>query len=237
MEEKEIRELITDLRKKHGDNLYLIRIGEHDFVFRLLSRQDMMDIYARAYDDYSREELICQKAVVWPERIDFSTYLAGIPKQLAPVIVELSGFTNPDSSISYLLEHYRNIMATSFEAQAEVFIKVAFPEITFAEMKEWDLPTLIEHLARAEFVMKNIKGLPVEFSKLNGEGEVAEKKEIDPKEEARKLRESGIDPMLLLDPKTLREPYLTMPVIGGTKWSEEAVIHGIQQQIQRLSGR
>lgn len=225
-----MREVIRQLRRKYS-RLYATIVGDDLYIWRPLTRKEYRRILQEASDEYEKEELVCQAAVVWPEGIDFSKGQAGVPGALAPIIIDESGYGDPNR-IYETFEEYRADME-HFEYQAEATIAAAFPQITFAEMEDWTIDQLLWHAVRAEWVLKNVHGRPVEF-RLRPEEEKTSS-ESTPAEMAQQLREQGIDPMMLVDPSTLREPYLTLPVIGGTDWQNEVNWNGIREQVQRVS--
>jgi len=101
----------------------------------------------------------------------------------------------------------------NIERQAECAIAVAFPGIRIEEMRNWPYVKLIDYMARAEWAYNNIHMIPVRFDHLDeGRGGV-EPGKVDPAA----LRKKGIDPMLTINPASLRPPYLEYPLISGTR--------------------
>lgn len=100
----------TDLevwKKQYGaSNIYAMRIlGKKNFVFRTLSRIEWKRTISREnIDGLSREEIVCETCVLWPEGYNWQTMIneeAGIPSTLCSQIMERSGFTD-EVEISYL---------------------------------------------------------------------------------------------------------------------------------------
>lgn len=229
-----MQEIIRELKRKYKQ-VYATIIGEDLYIWRLLGRKEYREILEQAIDEHDLEERIAQAAVVWPEGIDFRQWKAGAPGILAAEIKEASGFGSPDR-IYQAMEIYREQMK-QFEFQAEAAIAAAFPQITFEQMENWNVDELLWHTVRAEWVIQRIHGRQVEFRAMTEEEGEDQPQEVDKLEEARQMREQGIDPILSVDPKTLRPPFDPFPLIGGTVlWQNEELIDLVRQQIPRLSG-
>ena len=237
-----IEELIKKLKEKHG-RVFITEIGHRFVLWRELTRQEYRNIMNTATSEEEIEERICQAAVLYP-KVDFATGLAGIPQVLAPQIVEVSGFGNPDQAFHYIDQHREHI-ERSFETQAEVIIKAAFPDITFKEMRQWSVYQLTERLVQAEWKLKFIDKVTLEFNgpeapaqDADDEGLVVDPEEArkELRETAAKMREQGVDPIFALAPYILtKKPYVEFPFITGTDWRNEAVWNGIRQSKQRVS--
>ena len=100
-----------------------------------------------------------------------------------------------------------------FEFQAECIIKEAFPTITFEEMEHWTVFEFMRHLARAEWVLINLRSIPI----MQNDETPAEDTILDDKQYAKQLAMQGIDPMLALYvPPDYR--VQTEPAINGIEW-------------------
>lgn len=239
-----IDELIKKFKARYA-RLYWVQIGHHQFIWRELTRKEYRRICETTKNEYSLEELVCNTAILHP-KIDFKNYYAGIPGVLAPIIVETSGFIDQRQLIQTLETHRASM--SSFENQAETYIKTVFPQYTFEEMENWTVDKLLNVLARAEWSLTNMSGTsgkhqaPVfekQEEKLQTPAQVNEV--FDDKEQFRKftqsIREDGIDPMVLLASQIMqKEPYLIPPLIGGTsQWRNEVVLDVIREQISTVS--
>lgn len=230
--------LLQELKATYG-NIYEVDIKGHIFYVRELRRAEYRYILDNFRD--TADTVICQATCVFPEGYDFEMRAAaGVTANLADQVVFLS---NLQSAAQYeqLLEVERQKMQ-SFEAQGETFIAQAFKDISFEEMGNWTMETFMKYLARAEWALRNVWQLPVEFRPKN-EGEEGEEQSEEPpftmQDMAHELRQEGIDPMmyLLQDIKEQnRKPFVEFPLIGGTKLLEnEEVLESVREQIQRLS--
>lgn len=230
--------LLQHLKDVYG-NVYAVEVKDQLFFFRELSRKEYKQITEQVYrDDYQLEEAICEKAIVYPEEYDFQKRArAGTVKLLSTQIVTASGFAHQSQHVQ-MLEHYRYDM-NNFDAQAETVIGLVFPNISEEEMADWTQERFMKKLARAEWVMKTIWGMPYEF----GSQQPSEEDELAPEpptiqEIGAELRQEGIDPMVALRESILSKRdhnYVNFPVIGGTKLlGNEEVLGNVRKQIQGL---
>lgn len=231
-----MQEIIRDLKRKYPQ-VYATIVGDDLYIWRPLGRREYREILEQATDEHDLEERIAQAAVVWPEGIDFQKGKAGAPEILAAEIKEASGYGSPER-VYHAMDFYREQMQ-HFEFQAEAAIAAVFPQITFAEMENWTVDQLMWHAVRAEWAIRMVYGRQVEF-RIRPEEEEAttgEQSKPDRIEEAKQMREQGIDPILTVDPKTLRPPFVSFPLIGGTTlWQNEELIALVREQIPGLSG-
>lgn len=202
--------------------VYMIHAEDEVFVFRLLTRQEYKEVLQIADNKDMAEELICQVAILYPQGINFAQGDAGLPSLLAPYIVNESGFGDMQKS-HYYFDTYRARM-DSFEMQAEAAIQAAFPHITEEDMQEWTVEKLMRTLAKAEWILKNVKGYPISFENMmeQKEGDEEEVEEEEPptmKEIGNEIRQNGGDPMIELQEHIIKpRPYAEFPFIAGTNY-------------------
>jgi hypothetical protein len=263
MNTKEMEALLTYYRRKYPE-VYVSTIGDEDYVWRTLTRYEYTELTRFVPEEDSAHERICSICVLYPENISWDDRVkAGIPKQLAPQILDASGY-GPESKDRILYNVFSEQMQR-LEAQAEVIIKTAFPDITFETMKHWTKEQLLWHLSRANWQLKIMRKVdmgiddlfnppPQEESDEPKESEVEKSMDDTIMEVARALRAEGQDPLFVLrdliqKPKT---DNLEWPFIGGAEqtdtmlagvdaWREGVKTNGryelIQQQVQKISGR
>jgi hypothetical protein len=125
----------------------------------------------------------------------------------------------------------------SFDAQAEVIIKTAFPDITFEEMENWTKEKFMLRLAQAEWQLVELRKVPLRLvradepdpdhnpEEYDDEGEILEgwydeeENMPDPiMKIAEDMRKQGIDPMFALREfiKKPKPQYVERPLIGGS---------------------
>lgn len=251
---KEIQALLESFRKQY-DEVYLTQIGDEDYVWRALGREEYQAIVARAKSEDEAFEMICNTAVLWP-KVDFGGFniKAYIPTQLAPQIVDESGFGDGRRDL-VLLEHFRDEMK-SFDKQAEVIVNTAFPNISFEDMANWTKEKLMKHVAKAEWQMTVLRKIPLQLTATGvaEDGEAEEQEPFDYMEVANELRKQGHDPMFVMRALYQKEKpsYVERPLVGGTQqtdtmiagreaWKGEGTGYGrydiIREQVQKISRR
>ncbi len=90
------RNKIEEWKSRYG-TIYMVEIEDEVFVFRTITRIEYKEILkAKEADALYREERMCEKCVLWPDRYSFinmSQGKAGIPSLLAEQIMDKSGFS------------------------------------------------------------------------------------------------------------------------------------------------
>lgn len=240
-----MRDLIIKLKQEYGD-IFLVELKGELFIFRAITPKELEDIqFYYGANDHAMQEAICHLAVVHPEEYDFSGRgAAGVPYTLFHEIMNASNFDDAKKPTQILEENRQHIRADFLE-QAKVFISQAFTNISFEEMDEWDVEKLMKYLARAEWALKEIHQLPIEFKQKDENEDDDEDKEepLTLSEQGEELRHEGVDPMIALQGEIKREQnkdgkkvYVQFPMIGGTKlFKNEGVLDRVREQVQRLS--
>lgn len=220
--EQQFHLLIKQAKVEFGE-VFLAEVEDQQFIFRLLTRKEYKEILQISDDKDMAEELICQLSVIHPSNLNFAKGEAGLPSLLAPHIVNESGFGDMQKS-HYYFDSYRMRME-SFEMQAEAAIQAAFPQISEEDMQDWTVEKLMRTLAKAEWILKNVKGYPIEFRNQydeeleEGEEEVPEEEPPTMKEIGNDIRQQGGDPMIELQEHIIRpRPYAEFPFIAGTNY-------------------
>lgn len=211
---EEFLQQIAALKAQYGEPLYGIALGESFYICRPLIPAEYEALAAAGLLD---AEHICQLAVLWPAVADWEQAKAADPEQLADAIRTVSGYGSRDAAVQ-LLADYRAEMET-FQGQAQAVIAAAFPRLSLEEIAAMPLETLLYYLSRAEWILKQIRGLDITIT-LEGD-----KPALTPEEreaEAAKLRSEGADPMLMLYRPPRRDAnWLTGPVIHGPgRWRD-----------------
>lgn len=157
------------------------------------------------------EQDILRAAVIEPDpyELDFNTMPAGVVKFVGSEIWQRSAPPDTEELLK-IIEGLRQGMS-SFEAQAENIICAVFPSIMLEETRKWPYSKLIEYAVRAEWILRNIHGLPVELGRTS--------KQPVEKVEPGELRKQGIDPMSTLTPAQLRpKPMPDRIIVGSGGW-------------------
>lgn len=234
---QQLEEIIIDAKKNYR-TVFSTVIGGELFVWRLLSGIEYEIISKTSNgDQYIKEELVCQQAVIYP-KVDFSSYKAGIPTNLAPHILEESGFSGTGKALNYL-STCRGKLATQFQEQAYVVIASAFPQYTFEEIEDWDIEKLIRMVARAEWKINIIDGKDFIFEREEDVSEEEPQEEVDEREKLRELEqrviEQGGDPIFTLYHSVYKQEkeYMPLPLIMGNNLHREEVVNVVRENIQQ----
>ena len=216
-----------------GHKILYALFENKEFVFKSLGRKEYQNILALTSDEYELEDAICQTSLLYPEEHDFAfSPTAGVSHSLAPLIVEMSGFTELDSVLE-MYEESKNRMS-GFDQQCMSLVKAAFPEYRYDEMEEWTWELLMDYTAKAEHVM-GLQGHNVQLTNRQEEveEEAQEQAEAFNRDEfVKELRMNGIDPMMYFKDEIMqKKEYLDFPLIGGIHWQNEGVLNDIRQQM------
>jgi hypothetical protein len=204
------------------EEVFLMEIEDEGFVFRTLTRKEYDDILKITEDIESQEVIICNIGTIYPKKFDFESAPPGYVSRLSLEIINQSGFGTVQKSHEYF-DEYKRLMG-GFELQAEAAIQAAFPGIKEEEMRNWTVNKLMRMLAKAEWVLNNIHGYPIEFQDLRNkeaEGEQEEEKEkLSYREIGNILRKQGIDPMMHFSSMLFKYPLpvIESPFIAGTEY-------------------
>lgn len=162
---------ITDLYLKITSenpetHVFMDQFGDSGiFIYRSLGRKEYRTIVSsEAISDCDKEEVICETCTLYPENYDFSNCdEAGLPTALAKRILEQSLLTDA-MSLTNLIYHYRNEMNTDYNRQVSCVIHEAFPEFKLDGddgIENWDVMKTAEYMARAEFILHSLRGVPL----------------------------------------------------------------------------
>lgn len=166
--------------KEHVEEAYAAEILGIDFIFRPLLRYEFIKIVQMDLKVAATEEEICNTCVIYPQ-YDFSSGPAGVAKTLSDLIKEVSGAQRGQSL--KLLEDYRNEL-DNYDNVADLLIHQAFPEYTYEQISSWPIKKTMKFLAKAEFILYDLKGYDIPLLKTDIEEE-REEPENDSDQEAK----------------------------------------------------
>jgi hypothetical protein len=159
IEEQEGREKYLKWKEKYW-NLYYTEIDGEEFLFRELSRLEYRT-GIRLYEDDSSslEEYICRTCVLEPEDYDYEDCpSAGLPTSLSTQILYESGFLEDTGKMDEYITKYRKEM-DSPDNVITCMIKEAFQELTLDEIESWPMQKTIWYFARAEYILREFRGV------------------------------------------------------------------------------
>lgn len=162
-----ITDLYLNITSENPDtHVFMDQFGDSGiFIYRSLGRKEYRTIVSsEAISDCDKEEVICETCTLYPENYDFSNCdEAGLPTALAKRILEQSLLTDA-MSLTNLIYHYRNEMNTDYNRQVSCVIHEAFPEFKLDGddgIENWDVMKTAEYMARAEFILHSLRGVPL----------------------------------------------------------------------------
>lgn len=154
----DITEIFLTLKEQHR-NVFIYQADSQVFIYRSLGRSEYKNILTdEQFDDFAKEELICQICTLWPEEYDFDNCSAGIPTVLTKSILKNS-YLDGDNARRGVLDYYRKEMF-DLDNQVTCLINEAFPQFDIEEIEAWDIDRTTKYLSRAEWKLHNLRGLP-----------------------------------------------------------------------------
>lgn len=147
-------------------NVFTFHIDDEIFIYRALGRQEYREILDDdRFDQYRKEELICDQCLLYPEDYDWDNCPAGVPTALKKNILEKSYLDDLERRHS-LHNFYRSEMY-DLDNQITCIINEAFPQFDIESIEQWDVEKTTKYLSRAEWKLHNLRGL--EYREPEGE--------------------------------------------------------------------
>jgi len=203
-------------------NVFLCKLGDQVFIYRSLTRKEYNLLAENEdFNDFQKEELLCQTCTLWPKQFDFENCdEGGLPSLLSREILQKSLFDDPQS-FKKVLNFYRNEL-NELENQVTCMINEAFPEHDIEEIENWDIEKTAKYLSRAEWKLFHLRGIPFVAQQqspapLPFQSNQPVTTEISSKSEAT-IRGGKKE---ALTPEKLRELKQKFP---GIRWEEDAIM-------------
>ena len=226
-------DLLLIKENNNNEKIIYFQYEKKEFVFRLINAKEYTQAKMLTSSVEEFDDAICQLALLEPADYKFiNSELGAFSDRMAQKIIELSCITD-EKKVIEMLENSRKKLKLFIE-QGFLFVKAAFPEYSFEEIKEWNYEKLMDMIAKAEFVLQLRNRNPEEGEiKLQYDIEDFEKQKEDNKNiPLLDLVENGIDPMnYYSDQIELKKPLIDKPIIIGSDWNKEEVLNGVRQQI------
>lgn len=222
------------LKEKYPDHrLIYMNLYGNEFVFRTLTRKEYQTLLRVALEEDEFQDHVCQTALIYPEDFEFEVSpFAGLAPEASFHIVQLSGFTNMDQIFDFYDQ--AKLKNQGFEMECMNVIKSAMDEYTYEEMEDWTWQRLMDFVSRAERILE-LRGITPVRLERDEEATEQEPLSIDNKEFVDGLIQKGIDPMLYLkdEVKPRKAELIDFPLIGGSHWQNDEVLHAIRQQMEK----
>lgn len=231
--DKELVDLIYEFKKKHK-NVYMTVYKDQIYIWRLPTLQEYSKFLNISQGNKQKlQEIVLKECVLYPPIKDTDYMDAGMTEYLSSLILNESSFDNLNQ-IKALYNTYASELNYAYHV-AELLIKLAFPTLTFEDIRNFDMHTFIWYLTRAEFVLKNINGFDIDVKRdLFGEGSKQDNKEQEQQQQKDKLQQildmyKHGDPMLqckVVPEKYTEYPFVIRPqtvmntFIKGLRWND-----------------
>lgn len=143
-------QLILDWKERYS-NIYYYRVGQHFFIFRLMTKGEYIALYLMQFHmKVEAEDLLLKRCVLYPES-PMDECPAGMIASLIDNILKLSGFSEIEN-IKKDIESTRNTIAL-LDNQIILLICKAFPHLKPSDIDKFDYPTILRHIVLAEEVV------------------------------------------------------------------------------------
>lgn len=150
---------IIDEFKSKYDEVFEIEILDQKFIFRSLGRTEYATIAIRELDLGEYQEEICKAATLYPFNYNFSIGKAGIAECLSDAIIDATG-AHEGQIFDILIDHRMEMQ--NFDFQLDSIIHEVYPEFPITEIEKWSIRKTLYYYSRAEWVMRNIRGIQTE---------------------------------------------------------------------------
>lgn len=249
----DLTQIFLRLQEMHS-NVYVQQIENQVFMFRPLGRSEYKQLADDPnFNDFQKEEILCQACTVWPENFDFEECSAGIPTVLAKAILKNSFLDSIDSRIA-ILSHCRQEMF-DLDNQITCIINEAFPQFDIEEIEKWDIAKTAKYLSRAEWKLTNLRGMNMIADPFTTQQEQEEEypQQVQPRVQTQEIEESPIRQGKIetlaerqarlagqsnkekLTPEKLRELQAKFPEIYGRVENIVTSVEGMQDSVDSSS--
>lgn len=140
--------------KEKYSSIYYVKIGNNEYVFRLLTRREYFDLL-EIQEDSKRvaEEVLLTWCVLFPKMCpeQIGELLAGDVQELLNSIGSKSGFSKKDE-LSKDLDEYRSYLGI-LDSQITLLVCKAFPGLRPEEVDQFDYHKLLRYIVLAESML------------------------------------------------------------------------------------
>jgi hypothetical protein len=159
----DIGQLILRLQQQYN-SVYTYQFDDQVFIYRPVGRKEYKRLYlSDQWDDISKEEMLCTMCTLYPENYDFENCEeAGLPSALADQIIKNSYLSTERRE--KVLEYFRQEMY-DLDNQMTCIIMEAFPDLEIESVENWDIETTCKYYSRAEWILHNLRGVPIREKK------------------------------------------------------------------------
>ena len=155
----DIGQILLRLQQEYS-SLYTYQFDDQVFIYRPVGRKEYKQLYlSDEWDNVTKEEILCQMCVLFPENYDFENCdEAGLPTALAEQIIKNSYLSveRRDKVLNYFRQEMYDL-----DNQMTCVIMEAFPDLEMDSVENWDIETTCKYYSRAEWILHNLRGVPI----------------------------------------------------------------------------
>lgn len=156
---------LKELFEKFSDEysqVFMESVDDQVFIFKALGRKDFKDLVeSKAVNDCAKEEIVCELCVLYPKDYDFENCEeAGLPTELCKIILDHSLLKSSDQ-LQKAIHYFRDKLNESLDEQITCVIHEAFPEYSVEDISNWDVVKTADYMTRAEYILHNLRGVPL----------------------------------------------------------------------------
>lgn len=160
-------ELLLEWKEAYG-YVYYTEISGNEFVYRLLSYLEYIDIKNKAEDTLEMDEMICRLCVLDPEIEDWEEGIyAGYTATIGQLVREESLITPKEdgsSDVKVIISEKSEELSTNLLLQIPLVIKRCFTEYTLDEIERMSLPRQLELYTKAAWMLQQFEGVSLAFN-------------------------------------------------------------------------
>ena len=139
-------------------SVYIFQSDDQMFFYRPMGRSEYKKIATDTrFNDFEKEELVCQVCCLWPEAFDFENCDAGVPSTFSTQILKSSLLDSIEGRTN-ITNYYRQEMY-DLDNQITCIINEAFPQYDIESIEVWDIEKTAKYLSRAEWKLHNFRGM------------------------------------------------------------------------------
>lgn len=144
---------VLSWKKKYG-SIYYVKIGEREYVFRVLSRGEYLSLLA-IQDKFKIDigDIILKECLIFPKfnKSSFDKRKAGEIDGLITCINDRSGFSKSDQILQDLEDS--RVKIGTLDSQIMVLICKAFPHLTLQDINNLSYEDMMQYLSISEEIL------------------------------------------------------------------------------------
>lgn len=164
-QEERANQIINSWVDKYKE-VFFTTINDNEFIYRLLSNKEYLELKDKAETPGQLEELICQRCVLDPIVEWDDEIFAGYPSSLALDILEQSLLVSDKDNpvdIGELIQTNYEYVSTSLSEQIPLVIKKSFPEYTLEEIELMPMVRQIKLFNQSRWIIETLTGINLEY--------------------------------------------------------------------------